>query len=451
MGDRNLFPHFKIGGNKMNKVEPRTLPGFMELLPKDQIMFNKMKEKIQKSYEKFGFLPIDTPVIEMADVLLAKAGGETEKQIYRFQKGDNDLALRFDLTVPLAKYVSEYYNELSFPFRRYQIGKVYRGERPQKGRFREFYQCDIDIIGDGELNIINDAEMPTVIYNTIKELGFEDFTICINNRKILNGVFKELEIEDNSVEIMRIIDKIEKIGKDNVIEMLKELEVSDDKIQKIMEFIEIQGNTDEKIKALEELKFANELFNQGLIELKEVVKYIRAFGIPDKNFKVDITIARSLDYYTGTVYEAFLNDYREIGSVCSGGRYDNLAEYYTDKKLPGVGVSIGLTRLFYKLNELQAIKEDKKSIASALIVPMTEDLTKAIDVATTLRNNGISSEIYLEDKKIKTKFKYADKLQIPYVIVIGEDEINTNTVTLKNMVTGEQQNLNIEETINRIK
>jgi len=435
----------------MNLVKPRILPGFMELNPEDQILFNKMVDTIRETYESFGFLPLDTPVIEHSEVLLAKAGGETEKQIYRFNKGDNDLSLRFDLTVPLARFVAMHKEELAFPFKRYQIGKVYRGERPQKGRFREFYQCDIDIIGDGELNIINDAEMPTVIYNTIKELGFEDFTICINNRKILNGVFKELEIEDNSVEIMRIIDKIEKIGKDNVIEMLKELEVSDDKIQKIMEFIEIQGNTDEKIKALEEQKIANELFNQGLIELKEVVKYIRAFGIPDKNFKVDLTIARGLDYYTGTVYETFLNDYREIGSVCSGGRYDNLAEYYTDKKLPGVGVSIGLTRLFYKLNELQAIKEDKKSIASALIVPMTEDLTKAIDVATTLRNNGISSEIYLEDKKIKTKFKYADKLQIPYVIVIGEDEINTNTVTLKNMVTGEQQNLNIEETINRIK
>ena len=434
----------------MNKVEPRTLPGFMELLPKDQIMFNKMKEKIQKSYEKFGFLPIDTPVIEMADVLLAKAGGETEKQIYRFQKGDNDLALRFDLTVPLAKYVSEYYNELSFPFRRYQIGKVYRGERPQKGRFREFYQCDIDIIGDGELSLVNDAEMPAVIYNTIKEIGFEDFTICINNRKILNGVFKELNIEDNSVEIMRIIDKLEKIGKQNVIGMLKELEVSQDKIEKIMQFIEIEGSNDEKIIALESLKFTNELFNKGLMELKEVVKYIRVFGIPEKNFKVDLTIARGLDYYTGTVYETFLNDYREIGSVCSGGRYDNLAEYYTDKKLPGVGVSIGLTRLFYKLNEMQAIKEDKKSIASVLVVPMTEDLTKAIDVATTLRNNGISTEIYLEDKKIKAKFKYADKLQIPYVIVIGEDEINNNTVTLKNMITGEQETLKAEDIIEKI-
>ena len=319
-----------------NKVEPRTLPGFMELLPSEQILFNQMKDKIINSYEKFGFLPIDTPVIEMSEVLLAKAGGETEKQIYRFQKGDNDLSLRFDLTVPLAKYVAQYYNDLAFPFRRYQIGKVYRGERPQKGRFREFYQCDIDIIGDGELSIINDAEMPAVIYNTIKDLGFDDFTICINNRKILNGLFAELNQEENSVEIMRIIDKLEKIGKENVIKCLEEINVSKENINSIMTFIEIDGTTDEKIVKLEKLNISNELFAKGLEELKQVVTHIRQFGVPDTNFKLDLTIARGLDYYTGTVYETFLNDYREIGSVCSSGRYENLAEYYTDRKLPGV-------------------------------------------------------------------------------------------------------------------
>lgn len=435
----------------MNKIEPRTLPGFMELLPKEQILFNKMKEKIQKSYEKFGFLPIDTPIIEMSDVLLAKAGGETEKQIYRFQKGDNDLALRFDLTVPLAKYVTEYYNDLSFPFRRYQIGKVYRGERPQKGRFREFYQCDIDIIGDGELSIINDAEMPAVIYNTIKDLGFEDFTICINNRKLLSGLFKELDLEDKSVDIMRIIDKIEKIGKENVIECLKDLELSENQINDIINFIEISGTTEEKIDSLEKLNYTNEIFNEGLEELKQVVKYVKVFGVPDSNFKVDLTIARGLDYYTGTVYETFLNEYRELGSVCSGGRYDNLAEYYTDKKLPGVGISIGLTRLFYKLNELNALKEEQNSIAKVLVVSMVEDNSKALEVATALRSENINAEVYLENKKIKAKFKYADRLAIPYVIVIGEDEIANNTVTLKNMQTGEQETLKIEEVIKNIK
>lgn len=434
----------------MNKIEPRTLPGFMELLPKEQILFNKMKEKIQKSYEKFGFLPIDTPIIEMSDVLLAKAGGETEKQIYRFQKGDNDLALRFDLTVPLAKYVTEYYNDLSFPFRRYQIGKVYRGERPQKGRFREFYQCDIDIIGDGELSIINDAEMPAVIYNTIKDLGFEDFTICINNRKLLSGLFKELDLEDKSVDIMRIIDKIEKIGKENVIECLKDLELSENQINDIINFIEISGTTEEKIDSLEKLNYTNEIFNEGLEELKQVVKYVKVFGVPDSNFKVDLTIARGLDYYTGTVYETFLNEYRELGSVCSGGRYDNLAEYYTDKKLPGVGISIGLTRLFYKLNELNALKEEQNSIAKVLVVSMVKDNSKALEVATALRSQNINAEVYLENKKIKAKFKYADRLAIPYVIVIGEDEIANNTVTLKNMQTGEQETLKIEEVIKQI-
>ncbi len=435
----------------MSKVEPRTLPGFMELLPGEQILFNKMKEKIQKSYEKFGFLPLDTPVIEKSEVLLAKAGGETEKQIYNFSKGDNNLALRFDLTVPLAKYVTQYYNDLNFPFRRYQIGKVYRGEKPQKGRFREFYQCDIDIIGDGELSIINDAEIPSVIYNTIKELGFEDFTISINNRKLLTGLFEELNLQEKSVDIMRIIDKIEKIGRENTILTFKDYEIEDEKIDTIMKFIEIDGTTDEKLQKLRNLNFTSETFKNGLEELTEVVKYVRSFGVPDTNFKVDLTIARGLDYYTGTVYETFLNEYRELGSVCSGGRYDNLAEYYTDKKMPGVGISIGLTRLFYKLNELQAIKEEQKSISKVLVISMVEDNTRAVEVANALRKNDINAEVYLENKKIKTKFKYADKLSIPFVIVIGEDEIKNNTVTLKNMESGNQETISLEEVINKIK
>lgn len=433
------------------KIEPKTLSGFMELLPTDQIKFNAMVDKIRKSYERFGFLPLDTPIIEMAEVLLAKAGGETEKQIYRFNKGDNDLALRFDLTVPLAKYVTQYYNNISFPFKRYQIGKVYRGERPQQGRYREFYQCDIDIIGDGELSIINDAEIPSVIYTTIKEFGFDNFTIRINNRKILNGLFAELELEDKSVDIMRIIDKLEKIGKENVIKCLKDLNVEDEKIDKIIEFIEIDGTTDEKLKKLRQLNFKNELFINGLEELSEVVKYVRIFGVPDDNFKVDLTIARGLDYYTGTVYETFLNDYRELGSICSGGRYDNLAEFYTDKKMPGVGVSIGLTRLFSKLSELHILKETEKSISKVLVVSMTDSNERAFKIGTELRQAGINVDVYSENKKIKAKFKYADKLGIPYVAIIGEEEEKNGTLSLKNMGTGEQEEISIEKAIEILK
>ena len=404
-------------------------------------------------------MPIDTPIIEYAEVLLAKAGGETEKQIYRFEKGDTDLALRFDLTVPLAKYVAKNYGNLSFPFRRYQIGKVYRGEKAQKGRYREFYQCDIDIIGDEALDIINDAELPAVIYSTFRTLGFENFTIKINNRKILNGLFEGIGQKDKSVEILRIIDKIDKIGEQAVRKEIAELGVDEKIVNTIVDFIKIDGSADEKIEKLEKMdlysanivesesqntdvdadNMANATFTKGVNELKEVVENIRLFGVPDKNFTVDLTIARGLDYYTGTVYETFLNEYREIGSVCSGGRYENLAENYTDKKLPGVGVSIGLTRLFYKLNELNLIKADKKSISDILIVPMTENKKVPLELATNLRNLGINTEIYLNNKKIKAKMKYADKLAIPYVIVIGDDEIANNTVKVKKMETGEEK------------
>lgn len=430
----------------MNKTEPRTLAGFMELLPNEQILFNQMKAKIENTYQRFGFLPLDTPVIELSEVLLAKAGGETEKQIYRFTKGETDLSLRFDLTVPLSKYVAKNYGNLSFPFRRYQIGKVYRGEKTQKGRFREFYQCDIDIIGDEQLDIINDAELPSIIYTIFKELGFDDFTICINNRKILNGLFESLGQKENAIPILRIIDKIDKIGKKAVMEELAKINLPQDKIEKVMQFIGIDGTSDEKIKKLENLGVNNTLYATGVEELKEVVKNIRLFGVPDSNFKVDLTIARGLDYYTGTVYETFLDNYREIGSVCSGGRYENLAEYYTDKKLPGVGISIGLTRLFYKLNELNLIQAEQKSMARVLIIPMVEDLEKPIQLATDLRKLGVKTEIYLNDKKLKAKFKYADKLKIPYVIVIGEDELASNTVNVKNMETGEEKKVPLEAT-----
>ena len=435
----------------MQKTVAKTLPGFMELLPGEQILFNQMREKIQKTYERFGFLPIDTPVIESTDVLLAKAGGETEKQLYTFTKGDSNLTLRFDLTVPLAKYVAIHSNELSFPFRRYQIGKVYRGEKAQRGRFREFYQCDIDVIGDGELNIINDAEIPSIMYTTIKELGLDNFTIRINNRKILNGIFEEIDAKESSVDIMRVIDKIDKIGEDNVKLELKNLQISDENISKIIEIIRINGTTDEKLNALDCLNISNQTYKEGVQELKEVIKYIRAFNVPEDYFTVDVSIARGLDYYTGTVYETFLNDHKEIGSICSGGRYNNLSEYYTDKKLPGVGMSIGLTRLFFILNEINLIKCNQKSISKVLIISMIPDLKPAIETANILRNAGINTEIYFDDKKIKAKFKYADKLKIPYTIVIGEDEVKTGELTIKNMETGEQERCVVGAVVEKLK
>ena len=434
-----------------NKVLPKTLPGFMQLLPNEQILFNEVKEKIKKTYEKFGFLPLDTPIIESSEVLLAKAGGETEKQIYRFNKGESDLSLRFDLTVPLAKYVTENYNDLSFPFRRYQIGKVYRGEKAQRGRFREFYQCDIDVIDENELSLINDAEMPSVIYATFKELGFNDFTISINNRKILNGLFESLELKDKSVDILRIIDKIDKIGKENVIKEIQNINVEDEKINKIMEFISINGDVESTINSLKQLNIENELFNLGVDELEQVAKNIKVFGVPQENYKIDLTIARGLDYYTGTVYETFLNEYRELGSVCSGGRYENLAEYYTDKKLPGVGISIGLTRLFFQLNDKRIIQAENKSISKVMIISMVDNFEISIEIATKLRNAGINTQIYTNNAKIKNQFKYASKMNIPYVIVIGEDEIKNNIVSFKDMNTGEQKSMKIEQIIENLK
>lgn len=434
-----------------NKVEPRTLPGFMELNPNDQVKFNQMKETIQRSYERFGFLPLDTPVIELSEVLLAKAGGETEKQIYRFTKGDSDLSLRFDLTVPLAKYVAEYYNDLAFPFKRYQIGKVYRGEKAQKGRYREFYQCDIDIIGDGELSIINDAQIPSIIYNTFKELGFDNFTICINNRKILNGLFRNLGLSDDATDILRIIDKIEKIGEEAVKGELEVLGINAESIQTIISFVSINGTIDEKLSALNEFEISDELFSEGVQELSNVVKYIRSLGVPEGYFTIDLKIARGLDYYTGTVYETFLNDYRKIGSVCSGGRFDNLAGYYTDKKLPGVGISIGLTRLFYQLSQMDAIKADRESVSEVLIIPLDDEIDDCLEIASKLRSAKINTDIYFEDAKMKKKMKYADKWRIPFVIIVGEKERITGLYSLKNMKTGEQSSLSLEDAIAAIK
>ena len=434
----------------IKRVEPRTLSGFMELLPQDQIKFNEMLDKIKKTYELYGFLPQETPIVESSEVLLAKAGGETEKQIYSFKKGDKDLSLRFDLTVPLAKYVAQYYNELTFPYRRYQIGKVYRGERAQKGRYREFYQCDIDIIGDGKLSVINDAEIPSIISTTFKNLGFSNFVIKINNRKILNGLFEELDISDKMTDILIVIDKLEKIGMEAVKKELSSLNVSAENIKKIEDFLNISGTTDEKINKLKALGFESERFKEGVQELEEVVKYVRLFKVEEDDFMIDLTIARGLDYYTGTVYETNLKGYESIGSICSGGRYENLAGYYTKKNLPGVGISIGFTRLFYNLKELGLLNTDKKSISKVSIVTMGVGLENAVEISNILRDNNIPNEIYKEDAKIKAKLNYANNLEIPYVIIIGEEEVEKGLYTLKDMSTGSQELLSVDDIIKEI-
>ncbi|MBQ1804670.1 MAG: histidine--tRNA ligase, partial [Oscillospiraceae bacterium] len=407
----------------MEKLKPRTLSGFMELLPAPQMQMERIMEIIRSSYALYGFTPLDTPIIEASEVLLAKGGGETEKQIYRFSKGDSDLSLRFDLTVPLAKYVALHYAELSFPFRRYQIGKVYRGERAQRGRFREFYQADIDVIGDEKLDITNDAEIPAIIYTVFSRLGLKRFQIRINNRKILNGFYAMLGLSDKAGDIMRTVDKIDKIGADLVRAILvDDLFIPAEQADEIMKFIAIHGSNAEVLAALEEFRGRNEMFDEGLGELATVAGYLGSFGVPESNFAVDLTIARGLDYYTGTVYETTLLDHPEIGSVCSGGRYDNLAEYYTDRQLPGVGISIGLTRLFYVLGEQGMLNPDVPTAPTdALILPMTQDLAPAIALATALRAQGIRTQLYTEQKKFKGKMNYADKLRVPYVLFLGED------------------------------
>ena len=385
-------------------------------------------------------------------MLLAKGGGETEKQIYRFQKGDADLALRFDLTVPLAKYVALHGNDLAFPFRRYQIGKVYRGERAQRGRFREFYQADIDIIGDGKLDITNEAEIPSIIYQTFTALGLTRFQIRVNNRKILNGFYAMLGLTDRSGDIMRTVDKLDKIGPHKVRAcLMDDVGLTADQAEEIMRFISITGSNDQVLSALEGYRSRHELFDQGLDELTTVTRYLAAFGVPEVNFAVDLTIARGLDYYTGTVYETTLLDYPEIGSVCSGGCYDNLAEYYTDRQLPGVGISIGLTRLFYVLGEQGLLNPSLPTApADVLILPMTQDLTPAIQLATRLRGAGVRTQLYTEQKKFKAKMNYADKLGVPYVVFLGDDEIAAGLVACKDMTSGEQTKLPFDATLSRI-
>ncbi len=430
------------------KTEPKTLSGFMELYPQEQIAFDKIKNTIVETYQSYGFYPLDTPVIEYSEVLLAKAGGETEKQIYRFEKGDNDLSLRFDLTVPLAKYVAKRCNELVFPFKRYQTGKVFRGERPQKGRFREFYQCDIDVIGDEELSLKYDAEVVNVIYDIFTKLDFGKFVVRINNRKILGGFFESLGLSDKVTDILRIVDKLEKIGEDEVRKELSSIGVKEEAITKIINFITISGSNDYKLNLLKDNYCDNELFKLGVSELEFVINDLEKRRIPSSNFEIDLTIARGLDYYTGSVYETRLVDYPGIGSVCSGGRYDNLAEFYTDRKLPGVGISIGLTRLFYQLLEAGIIKIDNIAASDVLILPMCDNYDYIYDIVNILRNKNISTNICYLEKGFKQKMKYANRMNNKYVIIIGEDEVNNNTIVLKNMIDGSQVSIARENLVN---
>ena len=425
----------------MDKIKPRTLSGFMELQPDKQVQMDKMRAVLAETYARYGFTPLDTPAIEAAEVLLAKGGGETEKQIYRFTKGESDLALRFDLTVPLAKYVAANYGQLTFPFRRYQIGKVWRGERAQRGRFREFYQADIDIIGDGALDILNEAEIPAIIYDTFTRLGLHRFRIRVNNRKVLNGFFAILGLSEQAGDVLRTIDKLDKIGADKVRELLTDTcGVTAEQADEILRFIACPGTSADKLAFLEQYRGRSDVFDTGLDELRTVVGYLPAFGVPEENFELDLTIARGLDYYTGTVYETVLLDHPEVGSICSGGRYDDLAGYYTNKSLPGVGISIGLTRLFYILQEQNMISDAVLTApADVLILPMTDDLSAAVSLASMLRAGGLRVQLYSEKKKFKAKISYADKLGIPFVIFLGEDEIAQNVCALKNMVTGVQE------------
>ena len=430
----------------MVKVQPRILSGFMELTPAEQIKFNQIMDVIRYTYEEFGFSPLDTPVLELSEVLLAKAGGETEKQIYRFMRGDTDISMRFDLTVPLARYVVMNQNTLSFPFKRYQIGKVYRGERAQKGRFREFYQADIDVIGMDKLDISYDAEMPAIIYNVFKKLGLSKFVINISNRKLLKGLMESLGLADKSGDVLRIVDKIAKIGKDKVVEELRNIGLDKKSIDTIIKFIEIDGDNKKVFESLQSFGIENDTFTKGLSELTEVVSSLAVLGVPERNYKINLTITRGLDYYTGTIYETMLDDYPQFGSICSGGRYDDLAGFYTDKKLPGVGISIGLTRLFASLLDSGLIKVGEATPANVMVIPITNAEKKnALSLSADLRALGIKVLTFTEDNKFKAKLNYANKVGVPFVAIIGEDEAKNHTAVIKNMATGEQLTLPTED------
>lgn len=426
----------------MNIVKPSTIAGIMELLPEDQLAFDKMKNIIEETYKKFQFLPIDTPVIEKNEILFAKGGGETEKQIYEIASETRDMSLRFDLTVPLARFVAEHFADLNFPFKRYHIAKVYRGERNQKGRYREFYQCDIDIIGHNKLAIANDAIPPRVIYEIFNKLDTPDVTFRINNRKLLNGFLNALNISDTT-DILRLIDKKDKIGMDKTKDELLDL-VDSEKADKILAFIGSDLTNEELLQKLENI-VSNDLYNEGLYELKTVYSYMLHFGIPDSNIKIDPSITRGLDYYTGTVYETFINGYEKIGSVSSGGRYEKLAENFSKQALPGVGMSIGLTRLFYQLKEIGLIDKNESRLTDILVIPMSdEENFYAIDVLNKLLKKGIGADIYLENGKLKKKFSYADKVGVKYAYIIGQSEREERKVSIRNMETGEQEEVDFD-------
>lgn len=421
------------------------LPGFQELLPKEQIAFDRLKRTIEEIYQLYGFRPIETPVLERAEILLSKSGGETEKQIYQFEKGDTKLAMRFDLTIPLARYVVKNQNDLVFPFKRYAIDRVYRGEKPQAGRFREFYQCDIDVIGRDTLDLSYDAEIPSIIASIFSSLEL-DFTIRINNRKILNGLFDSLKIEDR-VSTLRVLDSMEKIGKEKTKAELKDIGLDDNQIELIFDFYKLNEKENrEIIESLKNSDISSDTFKQGVEELEIVMDEINILGI-SSSVKIDLTVARGLDYYTGTVYETILNKYPEIGSVCSGGRYDDLAGYFSNQKFPGVGISIGLTRLFDQLKDKGILYIEDQTPTVVLILPLTENREYSLKLAETLRENFIPTEI-APFGNMKKSLNYANKLKIPYVVFIGEDEIRKGIYKIKDMESGEQKEILQTEILN---
>ncbi|CAO3449094.1 histidine--tRNA ligase [Azospirillum largimobile] len=446
----------------MSLITPRTPPGVMELLPRQQVAFQRMLDTIRRGYERFGFVPVETPVFETVDTLLTKSGGETEKQVYFVQstgaiaQGHKpEMALRFDLTVPLARYVAEHERDLAFPFRRYQIQRVYRGERAQRGRFREFYQCDIDVIGKDSLSLHYDAEMPAVIYHVFRELDFGGFTINVNNRKILLGLLDGLGLSDaeTRVLVLREFDKLDKIGRDKVRANLtgEALNVPGGVADKLLSLIAEDKSNDETLAALRALGIENETFLKGVDELTTVIEGLKAFQVPEGYVRINLAIARGLDYYTGTVYETFLNDHKGIGSVCSGGRYDNLASHYTKSTLPGVGISIGATRLFYQLMDAGLIKESGAT-AEVLVTQMDAALgPDYFRMAAELRAAGLNTEIQLEGGKIAKQMKYADKAGIPVVVLMGSDEKARGTATVKHLVKGEQVEVPLNELAERVK